>query len=320
MLGNLLPYEAMEKLVFAFEEVLKQHGIQIASGSNLERTCLAVLDILAKKRLPNLHRPMTDIRKYFAEVVGLWVFMNKLVRLQGHAGFKELVPHLSLLNSGNVPQNVHSPISDQASNKIFELLLALICLETGSDLELDNPHASRGNNPDVLSTILGKRWGFACKTLHSSSSKTLFDRVCEGVDQIERSHAEVGCVVLNFKNLIDHDHAWPILNEAEVAKGAVPTFGCWTDPALVGQQLAKLALKKQEEVETTIGKNPIKETFIGKKAIPAMLVYLQTATGVAGKIGPIPSSVGALFLCRFADVSEHLVVFEQLNSALHRMG
>ncbi len=63
MLGNLLAYEDMEQLVFAFEDLLKKHGLQVANGSDLERTCLAVVDILAKKHQPALLNPMQDMRR-----------------------------------------------------------------------------------------------------------------------------------------------------------------------------------------------------------------------------------------------------------------
>lgn len=319
ILANLLPYREMEQLVFAFEAVLRRHGVQIKSGSDLERICLAVVEVLAKKQDPALQHPLEDIRPYFADVLGIWVFMNKLVRLKDHSDFDQVIPHLALLNEGGVPQNVRSPVSDQASNKLFELLLALICMEQGEDIRLDDPNAAKGNNPDVLGTILTKRWGFACKTMYSSSPKTLYDRISEGLEQIENSEAEIGCVVVNFRNLIDHNYAWPILNEKEFGEGAVPVFGCWANPMMVAQDLARLALRKQKELEAAIGKDGVTRAFEGKKSVPAYVTYLQTATGIATPLGPIPSSVGALFLMPFGDVTDHLPVFHTLNSAMHRM-
>ncbi len=319
MLGNLLPYKDMERLVFAFEGVLKEHGLQVASGSDLERTCLAVVDFLIKQQQPALLHPIEDIRRYFADVLGLWVFMNKLVRLREHVDFPQLIPHLGLLNEGGVPQNVRSPVSDQVSDKLFELLIALICMEKGQDVRLDDPCSSKGDNPDVMASILGRRWGFACKTMYSSSPKTMFDRICEGVDQIEKSAAEIGCVVVNFRNLIDHDRAWPILNEDEARRGEIPIFRCWPNPESVTQELAQLVLRKQRELEAAVGKEEIRKTFEGKKSVSAILAYLQTAAVIATPTGPVPGSVGALFRVKFGDVRKHLPVFHLLNSAMHRM-
>lgn len=319
MLGNLLPYESMQDLVFEFERLLRQYDVEIQSDSDLERVCLAIMDILAKKKHPELLHPLEDVRTYFAGVLGLWVFMNKLVRLEKHADFQELIPHFVLLNEGGVPQNARSPVSDQASDKLFELLFALICMEKGTHVRLDNPNSSKGDNPDVLATILGQRWGFACKTMYSTSPKTMFDRICEGLDQIDNSEAEIGCVVINFRNLIDHDRAWPILNEEEVRNGDVPIFGCPLDPSIIGRDLALLACRKQAEIEASVGKDVIQATFQGRKSVSGYLTYLQTSAGIVLPVGPIPSSVGALFLAQFGDVSRHLRVFELLNSAMHRM-
>src|SRR5207245_2399261 len=84
-------------------------------------------------------------------------------------------------------------------------------------------------NPDVLSTFDGVRWGFACKVLNSPtfSPLTMFERLSDGIEQIEKSPAQVGCVVLNFKNVIDHNRTWPIRNPREVKAGHDPEFGAW---------------------------------------------------------------------------------------------
>jgi hypothetical protein len=36
-------------------------------------------------------------------------------------------------------------------------------MQIGNGIELDDPYRSSGDNPDILASIDGIRWGFACK-------------------------------------------------------------------------------------------------------------------------------------------------------------
>ncbi|MBA7654149.1 hypothetical protein ES703_62024 [subsurface metagenome] len=237
MLGNIVSFAQLESLVFEFENVLREYNITITSGSDLERVCLSVIDVLGKKKQPHLMNPLEDIRPYFSDILGLWVFMTKIVGLRTHCNFIKLVPHLELLNIGTAPQNKKSPITDQAANKIFELLIALLCMEIGENISLDHPGSSKGNNPDIIFTFEGLRWGFACKVPHTISAKSIYDNITTGINQVEASPVDLGCVVLNFKNLIDHNYSWPILNETEVSTGKVPIFGAWANPISLAKEL-----------------------------------------------------------------------------------
>ncbi len=81
-----------------------------------------------------------------------------------------------------------------------------------------------------------------------------------------------------------------------------------------GYQFAK---ERKEEVEATIGKQEVLDTFAGQNAVPAILVWLQTATGVASPHGPVPTSVGTFFLGDFGDVTAYMPIFHKLNEAMH---
>jgi hypothetical protein len=74
---------------------------------------------------------------------------------------------------------------------------------------LDNPHQSKGNNPDVLFTINGVRWGVACKVPNSENPLTMWDNFKKGLEQIQNSDAHRGFVLFNLKNLISLDEVWP---------------------------------------------------------------------------------------------------------------
>ena len=80
---------------------------------------------------------------------------------------------------------------------------------------MDDPEHSVGDNPDVIADFDSEAWGLACKVPNGTSATTLYDRVKEGVNQIEKSRATRGFVVLNFKNVFDHRALMPALDEEQ---------------------------------------------------------------------------------------------------------
>lgn len=149
--------------------------------------------------------PMTDLRPILGRAAGWIDFVKLLICAHREGRLAPFLAHLHLLNTAQgVAQSVRIPMSDEASNKLFELFIALACLPLSSDVILDNPHNAQGDNPDVLAVVDGRRWGFACKVLNGTSPLTMFERLEEGINQIEVSPADTGFVFFNFKNLIDH--------------------------------------------------------------------------------------------------------------------
>lgn len=229
--GQVASYAELEQLVYAFEEVLRRFGIPIQPGSELEKACCSVLEVMGKSQNAHICDPQEDIRHEFREVLGIWVFLRQIVRLKDHACFPQFAPHLALLNKGTVVQNTQAPLCQEATNKIFELLFALALLDLSDDVVLDHPFSTKGDNPDVLATIDGQCWDFACKTIYGSSGKTFYDNLKKGVEQIEAApKAQVGIVVMNFRNIINHEKCWPILNEVEYQNGAEPIFSAYSQP------------------------------------------------------------------------------------------
>ena len=317
--GQSTSFEELEQLVFAFEAVLKRFGIPIQSGSELEGACCSVLEVLGKNQNAQIRDPQEDIRHVFTEVLGIWSFLKKIVRLKDHACFSQFVPHLALLNKGTVVQNKRATVCQEATNKIFELLFALVLLDVSGEVILDHPSLAKGDNPDVLATIDGQCWGFACKTIYSASAKTFYDNLKKGVEQIEAAaKAQRGIVVVNFRNIIRHDECWPIRNEAEYGNGAEPIFAAYERPGeFVSSHISKVVTQKHGQVVAEIGLPDVMSLFAGKKALPAFLALCQTCTGRVGSSGPIPMSINMLCVGEFGDVQAHQGVFDKINSALH---
>jgi hypothetical protein len=317
--GQIAPFAELQQLVFDFEGVLKKYGVAIQSGSELESACCSVLEVLGKNQNKAVRDPNEDIRAVFTEVLGIWVFLKKVVRLQNHACFSQFVPHLGLLNKGTVVQNKRIRSCQEATNKIFELLFALVLLDVSTDVVLDHPDLAKGDNPDILAVIDGVCWGFACKTIYGSSGKTFFDNLKKGGEQIEAApKATIGIVVINLRNTISHEDCWPILNDAEYRAGAEPIFGAHAQPeATVGSLIWKAVEQKRNDVVAEIELPNVTNLFAGKKALPAFLAFCQTCTGKASADGPIPTTILTLSVGTFGQVQAHQAVFERINFALH---
>ena len=252
-------------------------------------------------------------------MLGIWTFLKKVVRLENHACFPQFVPHLALLNKGTVVQSKRAPVCQEATNKIFELLFALVLLDVSDEVILDHPSSAKGDNPDVLAMIDGQCWGFACKTIYGASGKTFYDNLKKGVEQIEVApKAQVGIVVMNFRNIINHEKCWPILNEAEYRTGAEPIFAAYSRPEeFVRQHIFETVTQKCNQVVAEIGPLNVKNLFASKKALPAFLAFCQTRTGKVNALGPIPMSVTMLSVGWFGDIQAHQGVIERINLALH---
>ncbi|HWF59918.1 MAG TPA: hypothetical protein VN666_06375 [Nitrospira sp.] len=314
-----MTYLELERLIYAFEAILERFGIQIQPGSELEKACCSVLEAMGKSQNANICDPREDIRHGFTEVLGIWFFLKRIVRLEDHAGFPQFVPHLALLNKGTVVQNKRAPLCQEATNKIFELLFALVSLDVSEEVILDHPSSAKGDNPDVLATIGGQCWGFACKTIYGSSGKTFYDNLEKGVEQIEAApNAQVGTVVMNFRNIISHDECWSIMNEIEYRNGAEPIFSAYERPAeFIASHITEIVKQKRDQVVAEIGLPNVVNLFFGKKAIPAFLAVCLTRTGKVSALGPVPISITMLCVGEFGDVQAYKRVIEKINSALH---
>jgi hypothetical protein len=191
-------------------------------------------------------------------------------------------------------------------------------LDIGTNVVLDPPDRSKGDNPDVLVTLDGKRWGFAGKTSYGASAKALFDNLKKGVDQIQRSPAEIGCVGVNLRRFIDLDVYWSVVNAAEYKAGGEPIFAAFSEPELIAEaRIEALVTTRRDQVVKEIGYEHVLNIFKGKKALPAFAAYLQAATGKETRLGPMPTSITKLSLGTFGNIQDHIPLFEKINKALH---
>ena len=311
-------FAQIQKEVEEFALILRQRGIDITPRSPLDEMCLTLLGLEEQRKNTALVDANEDIRVALRGALGLHDIIRRIVRLHGRPEFAMLEGHLRLLNSSTVAQNIAAP-GDKVAAKLFELLIGLVCLEAGKNLQVEEPHQSYGDNPDILVDLDGRRWGFACKVLYGRSPIILFERLQKGVDQIEASPAEIGCTIINLKNQIDHDETWVLANPAVRADGTeTPTFGAWRDIADPRDMLSALAERRHEELLTVNGEDAVKSLFEGKKSILGALLFLQTATALASPHGPVNTTVGIFSLMILGDMAPGaLETLDRLNHAMH---
>src|SRR5271157_1393731 len=156
---NLSSFSEAARLVDRLEEIMRRLiGTQVASGSDLESVCLDVLELENYRTRRSQLDPMTDIRPILGQAAGWLEFLRILVRVYEMGRLDEtLHAHLRLLNTAReVAQNTRLPVSDEASNKLFELFIALCCVPISGRVTIDDPYNAQGGNPDVLIEFGGR--------------------------------------------------------------------------------------------------------------------------------------------------------------------
>jgi hypothetical protein len=282
------PFERAEEVALALEELLAVHGIAINAGSALEGAILSAMQIAERKKRGFTVYNSSDIRPDYRAMAGVHELSCLILAVKDHRSFPQLIPHLRLLNKGAALQNTKSRGNDDATNKLFELLVACLAMSFADDVQLDDPERCAGNNPDVLALIAGRLWGFACKALHSTHPEGFLDHLRKGIDQIERSPAEVGVVVFSLKNVLPHDDLWPLRPDAS-GTGMLPAAWPTAEHALGAMQYSSAEIgRRLNQAVAGLGAELASE-FSGKKSIPAFLLWASSVTGVLLNGQPVPT-------------------------------
>jgi hypothetical protein len=130
-------------------------------------------------------------------------------------------------------------------------------MSIGLSIEIDHPVRSKGANPDVISISEHGARGYALKTVRAKSAQTVFERIAEGVNQIERAPVANGMVVLNVTPRIDH--------EALLHNG-VPFLGA-NIPILM---LIEQTRQTFRDLRDVIPETERRDLVRGKKALPIL--------------------------------------------------
>jgi hypothetical protein len=303
--------------IWELEKILKAQGITIPTRSPFEEAALTLIQWDEVRAGRTQHDNKVDHRDLWRRALSLADFAEKIILVRDHADFKQLLPHLELFaKTFDLSQFSATPPENQHNNKLFELYTAAMGLHVMTHCEVDNPNCSDGKNPDVLGEYSGKRWAIACKAMHSRSAKTFAERVSEGVEQIERSPAVRGIVLVNMKNTIDHNVMWP---------GWRDKNGDWYYRAFTSIDAARAPIIREfEELHVNLvtehGTEPefYRQLFAGKKAATCIGLVYSTATGYSEPSGPVFTMLKTIQgLYGPVRDSEAEGLLEKLNNGLH---
>jgi len=294
-----------QSLIISFEELLTKYGIKINKNCDLESKFFSVFDVLFSFETHKSLNQEEDYRALFRDFAALYDLSLKILNIQTHKDFHQLIPHLEKLNTCSIAQNAISLITDQDANKIIELYIASLCMRFCNKIDLDHPHNSNGNNPDVIAEINGKNWGFACKTIHGTNSQTIFENIEKAIDQIEKSISTTGIPIINLKNVINHDAVFP-----------AGKYFTNLDEPLTYLRYDIESIHKSLLLD--IGIDKLKSLFIGKKSLPGILFVAQSVSSVfmMETMSPTATRINLMHLFQIdGEVfkTEDLEVINQLN-------
>lgn len=299
MENELFSFVDAQKLIIKFEELLDFNKIKVSRDSDLESKFLSTFDILFKYEKKSQFNASRDAA-FFRDFSALYDLALKIMMVKDHPDFKELIPHLVKLNECKIAQNQKSVIIDQDANKIIELYVAALCMKICEHVTLDNPIFSKGDNPDILATYCSKIWGFACKTIHTRNSRTIFENIIKAVDQIERSTATIGIPVINLKNVINHDSIWPKTSAYNSVK--IPADKLFEDIESI-----RISLLNE------IGKNDITQIFKNKKSLPGVMFIAHSTTLVFRNVNDKAPIATRLNMMNLLEIPEEGFNYDAIN-------
>jgi hypothetical protein len=228
----LLSFEAAHDVGERFLDLLHKHKIDPPVGSGIEGELLSLTELLDAAKNPTLASGANQA-SIIRSAAGLHDLAAKVLSVEPIPEFSTFVPHLELiacakflpasrgeekkLVPASIGQNVATGPFDDTARKMAELYIGCLAACVGTNVELDHPTNSIGDNPDVLFDVEEtqpisriRRWALAIKTISTTSGQTVFERIEEAAQQIDspRCKADVGIVVINAKSALDHDLLW----------------------------------------------------------------------------------------------------------------
>lgn len=175
-----------EKLVWDLESTLNEHGIAVASHGAFEEAALTLTELEEFRKDPMSCDCTVDLREKWRRAMSLADLAEKILLVKTHPDFPQLKPHLKLLaGMADLSQFSTTSKENQGNNKVFELYVAAMAMHVLTQCSVDHPEDAEGCNPDIMGKFKGRTWAIACKAMHSKNPKTFYERMQEGIKQIE---------------------------------------------------------------------------------------------------------------------------------------
>lgn len=245
-------------LVDRFEALLETKGVSIGAHETTGADMLPLWHILKRIRNGFAGTP-DDLQGEYAAGISIHDLAAKVLSVETHSNFDMLVPHLEMLADGAVHLTQEPPAHADVYNKLIEIYWACLLMANGTEVALDHPKHSKGDNPDVIALDKGKpARAYAFKTVRSAHTQNLLEHLTKGVEQIEGSNANEGIVCLQLTPRILNADLWP--------KGRY--FIDWRLPM---SQAVSLLNQWVSQVVIDNGQQAIDALFAGKKAAGTVL-------------------------------------------------
>jgi hypothetical protein len=290
----LISFEASNQVGDLFLDLLSRHKIDPPVGSGLESELLSLTELIEVAKTPAL---ITDpIRRILLlrTSVGLLDLAAKVLSVEHLPEFPAFLPHLRLIakkkfRPASLGQNTASGPYDDTSRKIAELYVGCLAAYAGTNIRIDDPERAVGDNPDVLvdveetEPVPRKRcWGLAIKAISSRSGQTIFERIQEGAEQIDRESckADVGIVIINAKSVIDHESIWNPPAAFANLNDAVESLGCQLKALIEATEKDR----KPEEWNRVFGKKAVRPVLFMGQSMAKLPTPVSSETAAAVKI------------------------------------
>ncbi|MEY9465521.1 hypothetical protein ABH973_005934 [Bradyrhizobium ottawaense] len=287
-----IPFASAKDISDRFLDLLHRLKIDPPIGSGLESELLSVVQLLEVAKDPGFVQGLHNQEQVLRSAAGILDLAAKVLTVEPLPEFADkFVPHLRLIEKAKVRvaslgQNAANEYDDDTARKIAELYIGCLTAHLGTDVELDHPEKSKGDNPDVMFTLEDdqgrlKRWTLAIKTIgEGRSGQTIFERILDGRKQIDAPSckADHGIVVINAKNAINHSALW----NARFAD--------------LGSALKALKGELNRLIAEASKDRPQQEwdaLFTGKMVRPIVFMA-QTIVQLPTSAGPLPTPLGMM--------------------------
>lgn len=205
------PRSRAEEISAKLKKLLADNRVEIVNGSPFAE-CLEAVRVWASGDAARGEWLNIDVRREFQSGLGLTYFAANIVSVSHSSQFRALVPHLRLLGTATPSNAINVATASDATNKLFELVVACWAIRAGAHVTLEDPHDTSGEpNPDIIANVGADRILIACKETFSRSRETQFERIAEGFLQITRPQPPAfGLVVLHPRHLVPRDTLFPM--------------------------------------------------------------------------------------------------------------
>ncbi|HLA87846.1 MAG TPA: hypothetical protein VJL10_07485 [Anaerolineales bacterium] len=186
---------SMKRTAEWFEQLLQKQSVSIPQASPLQQD-IDDLKFIGDAFNGKVQLPVnTDLSDFFRRTLGLAFIIKAIHRSLRSESSQAVLPGLELFRGPDLSLTTIAPQSKER-DKTWEYIVACVASAFSSTVKLDEP--------DVRCFYSNTDLGLACKIFYTADRDSQIDRLVVGAKQIEKSSADLGCILVNVTNLIDH--------------------------------------------------------------------------------------------------------------------